>query len=410
MRVVVAASGGNDALAGVNFCLGGGSEGRHRISRRRREYDLLFRLCSSPSKGKNMRIGYAQLFTLVVFTAAQMFLNTPAGAASLQYYKLAAAFRVGGDGGWDYVTLDPSGRRLYVTRSSHTMVVDVSTGRLVGDIPGMRLAHGVALVPEAGRGFISDGKDGSVIVFELKTGATLGKVTAAPDADSIIYDPASRRVLVFCGDAHQMVAIAPDVNPRGGKADAIVDLSGSPEYAVADGDGKVFVDIADRNEIAVVDTHTMKVVARWPVGPGRRPTGLAMDRMTRRLFVGCRNRELVIMNADNGNVLADFPIGAGVDATAFNDGFVFASCADGTLAFVREVTPQKFEAAQTLRTEPGARTMAVDGRSGTVYLPTSDLMPASPATAENPHPHPIPVAGTFRILVVTRSVGPEAPR
>jgi DNA-binding beta-propeller fold protein YncE len=357
-----------------------------------------------------MRTVYARFLALAIFAAAQIFLNSPAGAASLQYYKLAASLKVGGEGRWDYVTLDPSGRLLYVTRSTHTMVVDVSTGKPVADIPGMRLAHGVALVPEAGRGFISDGKDGSVIVFDLKTGAVLGKVTAAPDADSIIYDPASRHVLVLCGDAHRMIAIAPDVNPKGGKAAAVVDLGGSPEYAVADGQGKVFVNIADRDEVAVVDTHAMKVIARWPVGSGKRPTGLSMDRATRRLFVGCRNQELVIMDAGNGKVLADFPIGIGVDATAFNNGFVLASCADGTLTFVREVTPQKFQAAQTLRTEPGARTMAVDGRSGTVYLPTSDLTPAPPATADNPRPRPMPVAGTFRILVVTRSVAAEASR
>ena len=357
-----------------------------------------------------MRTVYVRFLALAIFAAAQIFLNTPAGAAPLQHYKLAASLKVGGEGRWDYVTLDPAGRLLYVTRSTHMMVVDLSTGKPVADIPGMRLAHGVALVPEAGRGFISDGKDGSVIVFDLKTGAVLGKVTAAPDADSIIYDPASRHVLVFCGDANRMIAIAPGVNPKGGKADVTVDLRGLPEYAVADGQGRAFVNIADKNEVPVVDTHAMKVVARWPVGPGKHPTGLSMDRATRRLFVGCRNRELVIMDADDGKVLADFPIGTGVDATAFNNGFVLASCADGTLTFVREVTPQKFEAAQTLRTEPGARTMAVDGRSGTVYLPTSDLTPAPPATADNPRPHPMPVAGTFRILVVTRSVAAEASR
>lgn len=355
-----------------------------------------------------MRIGYVRVFTLVVFAIAQLFLTPVVGASSLQFYRLTTSFRVGGDGGWDYVTLDEDRRLLYVTRSTHTMVVDVSTGKEVADIPGMRLAHGVALVTHAGRGFISDGKDGSVIVFDLKTGATLGKVSAAPDADCIIYDPACRRVLVFCGDAHRMIAIAPDVNPRGGRAGAIVDLGGSPEYAVADDQGRVFVNIADRNEVAVVDTHAMKVLARWPVGPGRRPTALSLDRARHRLFVGCRNRELVIMNAGDGKVLADFPIGSGVDATAFNDGFVLASCADGTLTLVREVTPQKFEAVQTVLTEPGARTMAVDGHTGTVYLPTSDLMPPPPATTDRPHPHPRPVAGTFRILVVTRSVGPEA--
>jgi len=357
-----------------------------------------------------MQTVYVRFLALVIFAAAQIFLNSPAGAASLQYYKLAAPLKVGGAGGWDYVTLDPAGRLLYVTRSTHTMVVDVSTGKPIADIPGMRRAHGVALVPEAGRGFISDGKDGSVIVFDLKTGATLGKVTAAPDADSIIYDPASRRILVLCGDAHRMIAIAPDLNLKSAKADATVDLGGSPEYAVADGQGKVFVNIADRDEVAMVDTHVMKVIARWPVGVGKRPTGLSMDRTTRRLFVGCRNRELVIMNADDGKVLADFPIGTGVDATAFNNGFVLASCADGTLTFVREVTSQKFEAAQILRTEPGARTMAVDSRSGTVYLPTSDLTPAPAATADNPRPRPMPVAGTFRILVVTPSVAAETPR
>jgi DNA-binding beta-propeller fold protein YncE len=357
-----------------------------------------------------MRSDYVRLLALVVLATVQIFLNSPANAESQQYYKLAASLKVGGAGGWDYVTLDPAGRLLYVTRSTHTMVVEVPTGKPVADIPGMLMAHGVALLPEAGRGFISDGKDGSVIVFDLKTDATLGRVAAAPDADSIIYDPASRHVLVFCGDAHRMIAIAPDVNLKNGKADATVDLGGSPEYAVADGQGKVFVNIADRNEVAVVDTHLMKVIARWPVGLGMRPTGLSMDRATRRLFIGCRNRELVIMNADDGKVLADFPIGTGVDATAFNNGFVLASCADGTLTFVREVTPQKFEAAQTLRTEPGARTMAVDGRSGTIYLPTSDLTPAPAATADNPRPRPMPVAGTFRILVVTRSVAAEAPR
>ena len=358
-----------------------------------------------------MRTVRVRILVLAAFAAIQLACSSsPAlAASSMPAYELAASLKVGGDGGWDYVTLNREGRLLYVTRSTHTMVVNVSTGKTVADIPGTRRAHGVALVPAAGRGFISDGKDGSVIIFDLGTGALLGKVAAAPDADAIIYDPASRHVLVFCGDAHRMIAIAPDVNPKGGKADATVDLGGSPEYAVADGQGKVYVNIADRDEVAVIDTHAMKVIERWPVGPGKRPTGLSMDRVTRRLFVGCRNQELVIMNADDGKVLADFPIGTGVDATAFNDGFVLASCADGTLTFIREVTPDKFEAAKTLRTEPGARTMAVEPRSGTVYLPTSDLTPAPP-TAGNPRPRQMPVPGTFRILVVRRTSATENPR
>ena len=359
-----------------------------------------------------LRIARARIVVLAAFAAIQLapFPSPVLAAASMPAYELAASLKVGGEGGWDYVTLNRDGKLLYVTRSTHTMVVNVSTGKTVADIPGTRRAHGVALVPEVGRGFISDGKDGSVIIFDLGTGATLGKVAAAPDADAIIYDPASRHVLVFCGDAHRMIAIAPDVDPKGGKADATIDLGGSPEFAVTDGQGKVYVNIVDKDEVAVIDTHAMKVIDRWPVGPGKLPTGLSMDRTTRRLFIGCRNRELVIMNADDGKVLAHFPIGTGVDATAFNDGFVLASCADGTLTFIREVTPDKFEAAKTLRTEPGARTMAVDPSSGTVYLPTSDLTPARPATPGNSHPRPMPIPGTFRILVVTRSPATENPR
>ena len=333
--------------------------------------------------------------------------NGVARAAAAPRYKLTSTMKLGGEGGWDYLTLDGAGKHLYVTRTTHTMVVDIATGRPVHDIAGQQRSHGVALVPTAGRGFISDGKLGAAIVFDLNSGAVLGKVAAADDADSIIYDPASNRVLVFCGDAHRMVAIAPDVNPSGGAASATVDLPGSPEFAVADGLGKVFVNIADQDEVAVVDTNQMKVIARWPTGPGQRPTGMAMDRASRRLFVGCRNEKLLVMNADDGKIVADFPIGAFVDATAFNDGLVFASCADGTLTIVREVSADKFELAETVKTELGARTMAVDEHSGTVYLPTADLRFPPAAGAGSAHPRPIPVAGTFRILVVTQSAASE---
>jgi outer membrane protein assembly factor BamB len=239
-----------------------------------------------------------------------------------------------------------------------------------------------------------------VLVFDLGNGATLGKVPAAEDADGIIYDPASKKVLVMCGDAHQMVAIAPDVNPRGGMASATIDLGGSPEFAAADGKGRVYVNIEDKDEVAVVDTHAMKVIAHWPLGAGKHPTGMSLDPESRRLFIGCRNGKLIVMNADDGKIVTDFPIGQYVDATAFDSGLVFASCGDGTLTIVREVSPDKFELAQTVKTEIGARTMAVDHSNGTIYLPTSDLILAPSPTAENPRPRPVP--GTFRILVVTR--------
>ncbi len=350
-------------------------------------------------------VGARILFLVIVLSAGLSAIEIAAAApATDQTYALTKTLKVGGDGGWDYATLDAAGRLLYVTRSTHTMIIDASTGQTVHDIPDTGRAHGVALVPDLGRGFISDGKGAAVVVFDLNTGATLGKVPAAEDADGIIYDPASKQVLVMCGDAHQMVAIAPDVDPKSGKASATVDLGGSPEFAVADGKGRVFVNIADKDEVAVVDTHAMKVIARWPLGPGKHPTGMSMDPASRRLFIGCRNGKLIVMNADDGKIVADFPIGAFVDATAFNDGIVFASCGDGTLTVVREVSPDKFELAETVKTQIGARTMALDHNSGTIYLPTSDLIlpPMTSSGTFAPGQRPKPVPGTFRILVVTR--------
>jgi DNA-binding beta-propeller fold protein YncE len=352
-------------------------------------------------KSSSLRVFVLSLIG-AAFAASYLARNGVACAAATPEYKLTSTMKLGGDGGWDYATLDEAGKLLYVTRSTHTMVVDVARGKIVQDIAGQGRSHGVALVPAVGRGFISDGKAGAVLVFDLNSAAVLGKVAAADDADSIIYDPASNRVLVFCGDAHRMVAIAPDVDPKGGNAAATADLSGSPEFAVADGLGRVFVNIEDKDEVAVIDTKQMKVIARWPTGPGSHPTGMAMDQASRRLFVGCRNKKLVVMNADDGKIVADFPIGAFVDATAFNQGLVFASCADGTLTLVREVSADKFELAQTVKTEPGAGTMAVDGHSGTVYLPTADLT-FPPAGVSRSHPRPTQVSGTFRILVVTRN-------
>jgi len=341
-----------------------------------------------------------RIFGLVTMAVALSASGSPAVAAEAgpPAYKLTATYKVGGDGGWDYATLHRG--ELFVTRVTHTQVIDVSTGNVVADIGGQKRSHGVAIVPDARRGFISDGGSGVVWIFDLKSHAILGKVAAADDADGIIYDRASNRVLVMCGDAHRLVALAPDVNPSGGKADATLDLGGSPEFAVSDEAGKVYVNIADKDEVAVVDTKQMKILARWPIAPGDKPTGMSMDRATRRLFIGCRNKKLIVMNADDGKIVADFPIGAFVDATAFRGGLAFASCGDGTLTVVREVSPDKFELAQVLKTQIGARTMAVDPSGELIYLPTSDL--TFPAGSSPEHPRPVPVPGTFRILVATQ--------
>jgi DNA-binding beta-propeller fold protein YncE len=286
-------------------------------------------------------------------------------------YHVAEIFQVGGTGGWDYLTFAPDHKHLYVPRTTHTMVLDAATGKSVADIPGQKGNHGVALVPSAGRGFITDGRNSSVIVFDLKTSQVLGKVNAAADADGIIYDPASGKVLVSCGDAGVLVPIAVDVDPRSGQADAAVPLGGKPEFLVADGHGKAYVNLVNRDQVAVVDTKAMKVVAKWPTAPGGAPVGMAMDTERRRLFVGCRRpQKLIVMSADYGKVLAELPIGAGVDATQSDNGYVMASCRDGTLAVARETSPGKYEIVQNLKTRPGARTMTIDPATHNVFLPT----------------------------------------
>ena len=182
-----------------------------------------------------------------------------------------------GAGGRDYITVDPEHQRLYVPRTTHTMVLDAATGKSVADMPGQKGNHGVALVPVAGRGFITDGKDGSVVVFDLRTSQVLGKVKAEEDADGIIYDPASRKVLVSCGDAGVLLPIAPDVDLKAGRADAAIQLGGKPEFLVADGRGRVFINLVNKDQVAVVDTKTMKVVDKWPTAPGGSPVGMSMD-------------------------------------------------------------------------------------------------------------------------------------
>jgi hypothetical protein len=309
-------------------------------------------------------------------------------------YRVTKTFHVGGEGGWDYLTVDSRHKLLYVPRSTHTMVVDATTGKTVADITGQRRNHGVAIVPSVGRGFISDGQDGSVVVFDLKTYAVLGKIKADDDADGIIYDPTCGKVLVSCGDANSLVVISPDVDPHAGKADATVALGGKPEFLVADRD-KIYVNLVDKDQVAVVDSKTMKVVHKWSVAPGGSPVGISIDPVSRHLFVGCRKpQKLIVMSTDDGRVLADLPIGAGVDGTQF-DGDIFASCRNGTLAVARETLPGKFAIVQTLATKLGARTMGLDPATHTLYLPTAEIVGGIPAKGR-PNLKP----GSFMILVV----------
>jgi hypothetical protein len=339
----------------------------------------------------------AQL-SLAVFIAPLAYAQTSPAPDESGPYQVSQTFHVGGEGGWDYLTVDPDHKLLYVPRSTHTMVLDATTGKTVADIPGQKRNHGVALVPSAGRGFITDGTDASVTVFDLKTYAVLGKVKTDVDSDGIIYDPASGKVLVVCGDASSLIPISPDLDPKTGHADPAVDLGGKPEFLAADGKGKAYINLEDKNQVAVVDTKTMKVLNKWPTAPGGSPVGMAMDTVHRRLFIGCRKpQKLIVMDADSGKVLADLPIGAGVDATKFADD-IFASCGDGTLTIARETEPGKFAVVQTLKTRQGARTMGVDATAHTAYLPTAEFQPLAEGQRRASTK-----AGTFMIVVVSPS-------
>jgi hypothetical protein len=331
--------------------------------------------------------------TLVLFAIALQ-------ALPQKEWGVARTFHIGGEGGWDYLTVDPQAHRLYVPRSTHTMVIDATSGKTIADIPGQKRAHGVAIVPEAGRGFISDGGgDGAIVIFDLKTNAVLGTIVAQPDADGIIFDRASGRVLVVSGDKGVLMSLKPDIDPKSGKIDAPIALGGAPEFLASDGAGKIYINLMDKNEVAVVDIAARNVVARWPVAPGGAPVGMSMDTKNRRLFIGCRKpQKLIVMSADDGKVLADLPIGESVDATKIDSGQAFASCRDGSLAVAGETSPGKFEIVQIVKTPPGARTMDVDPTSHTIYLPTAEFEEPKPGSTGRPATKP----GTFMIVVVAR--------
>ncbi|HVW19724.1 MAG TPA: hypothetical protein VHC86_00770 [Opitutaceae bacterium] len=314
-------------------------------------------------------------------------------------YHLARTLAIGGEGAWDYVTVDAGDGLLFLPRASHTQVVEAASGKVIADIPGQKHNHGVALVPAAGRGFISDGEDGSVHIFDLKTYQLLGKVKAADDADGIIYDPSSNKVFVVCGDSACVIPISPDVDPINGHADPSIDLGGKPEFLASDGKGRLYINLEDKDQLAVVDTREMRVVAKWPVAPGGHPVGLAIDRKNGRLFIGCRNpQKLVVMSTAGGKVLGDVAIGAGVDACGFDSGLAFASCRDGTLTVAREDGGAWVD-AQTVRTKPGARTLGIDPRSHTIYLPTAAYAPGAAG-------RPAVMPGSFMVLAVRRAGQP----
>ncbi len=332
---------------------------------------------------------------VVICLAASSFAAAPG-------YHVTATYKVGGDGGWDYLTTDASARRVYISRGTHVMVLDADSGKSVGDIPDTQGVHGIALAPDLGRGFTSNGREGTVTIFDIKTLAPIGeKVKVGQNPDAILYDPATKRVFTFNGRSQDSTAI----DATNGQVLGTIKLGGKPEFAVSDAKGEIFVNIEDKSELDAIDPAKLEVKAKWPLAPCTEPSGLAIDRKNRRLFVGCDNKMMAVVDADSGKVLATPAIGEGVDATAFDDetGLAFASCGqDAVLTVVKEESPDKFSVAETIPTEKGARTMALDAKTHNVFVVTAKFGPPPAATAANPHPWPSTIPGSFVVLRLSK--------
>ena len=333
-----------------------------------------------------MRLG---LFVLLLATFA---------LASDPGYHVIKTYKLGGEGSWDYLKLDSSSRRLYISRATHVIVIDADSGKPVGDIPDTPGVHGIALAPELGRGFVSNGREGTVTIFDIETLKLITKVKVGDNPDAILYDPATKRVFTFNGKSQDSTAI----DAAKGTVLGTIKLEGKPEFAVSDGKGEIFVNIEDKSQLDAIDPNKLEVKSRWPLAPCQEPSGLSMDRKNRRLFSGCDNKMMAVVDADSGKVIVTRAIGGGVDATAFDEGtgLAFASCGEGVLTVVREESPSKFSVAENVTTQEGARTLALDDKTHQVFVVTAKFGPPPAPTPEQPHPRHSILPDTFVVLVV----------
>lgn len=305
-----------------------------------------------------------------------------------------------GDTGWDYLTFDAPSHRLYVSRSDRVLVIDPDARRVLGEIAPTPGVHGIAVAPELDRAFTSNGRASSVTVFSPSNLATVGEVKGTGEnPDAILYDGSSGRVFTFNGRGKSATAI----NAKTLAIEGTVPLEGKPEGPAADGKGRIFVNIEDTNTLVVFDSRSLAVIARWSLSPCDEPTGLALDAAHERLFVGCHNRLMMVVDASSGRIVASLPIGDGVDGTAFDPatGLAYASNGDGTLTVVHEDSPESFRVIQNVPTQRGARTLALDPTTHKVYLVTARFGPPPAATPERPNPRPPMLPGTAVVLVVS---------
>lgn len=320
-----------------------------------------------------------------------------ASAAPAPSYHVVHRYVLGGEGRWDYLSFDSAAKRLYISRSTRVMVVDPSTGAVTGTIPNTPGVHGIAIADDLGKGFTSNGQDGTVTVFDLKTLQTIATIqTGAKNPDCILYDPATKRVFTFNGGSNSATAIDGATN----KVVATIPLGGRPEFAVSDFKGAIYDNLEDKNELVRIDAQRASIVARWSLAPCQSPSGLSMDRTNRVLFAAC-DRQMAAVDADSGKVLSMLPTGNGTDATAFYPGGNLAFAPNGrdaTLTVVGETAPKTFAVLQNAKTETGARTMTLDEETGEVYTVTAKMQINAKATSYRDRYNVIP--GTFALLVL----------
>jgi YVTN family beta-propeller protein len=339
------------------------------------------------------------LFCFVCLLASTLLLlsRSQVNAAPQGGYHLLKKMPVGGDGGWDYLTVDPDAKRIYISRGTHVMVVDEEKGDVVGDIPDTKGVHGIAVAKDLGKGFTSNGQANTVTVFDLSTLKTTATINVTgQNPDSILYDPSTKRVWTFNGRTANATAI----DATTGTVVGTVALAGKPETPVLDGKGSIFLNIEDKNSLVEIDAKSLAIKHTYPLAGCEAPSGIAMDTAARRVFSGCSDsKKLAVTDADSGKVVAAPAIGEDTDASAFDPEtkLAFASCREGVLSIVHEDSPDKYSVVN-VKTEFGARTMALDPKTHHVFLVTADLKPPAPKTAENPNPRPQPVPGTFRVL------------
>jgi WD40 repeat protein len=339
---------------------------------------------------------HAQLFGLIALGMLGL-TALPAGAADVSY-KLLKEIPIGGEGGWDYLSVDQDARRLYVSHATKVEVIDIDKDVVVGQIADTPGVHGIAIAPKLGLGFTSNGRENKASIFDVKTLKTTAKVDTGLNPDAILYDEGSKKVYTFNGRANSATVF----DPKTGEVVATIPLPGKPEFARASARARrIYCNLEDKSEVAVIDTRANKVVSTWPLAPGEEPSGLAYDAANKRLFLGCGNKLMVMMDSETGKVVANVPIGQGVDATKFDPGtqLAFCSCGDGTVTIAHEDSPDKLTVVQTLKTEPRARTMALDLNTHRIYLASAKFGAAPEQSSGGKKQRPSMVPGTFKVLV-----------